>query len=109
MVRQLRHASPIGRAASTIEALRRDVELHHDVRIEREEVELVEAFVQADLGLEDEPAAIPAEEMLRTLEILRLVLLPEDDASVLVREVHLHRRDCGARREPRLLLRRQRR
>ena len=109
MVRQLRHAPPIVRAASTIEALRRDVELHHDVRIERVEIEFVEAFVQADLGLEDEAAAVPAQEMFRALEILRLVLFPEDDASVLVREVHLHRGDRGARRQPCLLLRRQRR
>src|SRR5213079_3398688 len=47
--------------------------------------------------------------ILGVLEILRSIFLPDDEAAVLVREVRLHRREGGAGREPRLLLRRQRR
>jgi hypothetical protein len=63
--------------------------------------------VQTHFGLEVEPAAVAAQQILRTLEFLRAVLLPDREAAVLVRLVHLHRGDCCARREPRLLLRRE--
>jgi len=65
--------------------------------------------VEADLGLEDEPAAVPEDQVLGGLEILRAVLLPDHEAPVADREVHLHRADRRARSEPRLLLRHQER
>ncbi len=65
--------------------------------------------MQSHFRFEVEPAAVPAQQVLRALELLRAVLLPDREAAVLVRLVHLHRGDRRARREPRLLLRRERR
>src|SRR5439155_393534 len=62
-----------------------------------------------DLRLEGEAATIAAQEILGVLEILRAILLPDDEAAVLVCQVRLHRREGRAGREPRLFLRRQRR
>ena len=65
--------------------------------------------MQPHLGLEVEPAAVASQQVLRALELLRAVLLPDREAAVLVRLVHLHRGNRRTRREPRLLLRRERR
>ena len=60
--------------------------------------------MEPDLRFEDEPAAIPEDEVLRGLEVLRAVLLPNHETPVPGREVHLHRADRGPRREAGLLL-----
>ncbi len=64
--------------------------------------------MHSDFRFEREAAPVPAQEILRVLEILRSILLPHHQAAVVVRLIHLHRRERGAGREPRLLLRRQR-
>jgi len=65
--------------------------------------------VQPHLGFEDEPAAVPEDEFLGGFEFFRDVLLPHHEHAVPQRHVHLHRADRGPGREPRLLLRHQRR
>src|SRR2546425_3569107 len=60
--------------------------------------------MEPTLGLEDEPAAVPEDEVLRGLEVLRAVLLPDHEAPVPGRHVHLHRADRGPRCEASLLL-----
>src|SRR2546427_1722598 len=109
MVSQLGNRESIELTARTVERLRGDVVLHHDARIQGGEIELVEAFVHPHLRFEREAATVPAEEILRVLEILRSILLPHHETAVVVRLIYLHRRERGAGREPRLLLRRQRR
>jgi len=81
--------------------------LHHDVRVQRGVIDLDDALVESDLRLEDEPATVAEDELLRALERLRQVFLPEDGDAVLVREVRLHRGERRAGRESRLLLWRQ--
>jgi len=63
--------------------------------------------MEPDLGLEDESPAVPEDQVLRGLEVLRAVLLPDHEAPVPRRHVHLHRADRGPRREAGLLLRHQ--
>src|SRR3990170_519600 len=105
VVRQLGNGQAVGPAACAIQRFRRNVVFHHDVGIQREEIEFVEALVETHLRLEDETSTVSLQKGLRGFEILGAVLLPQGQASVPVRLVHLHRRDGCARREPSLLLR----
>ena len=63
--------------------------------------------MEPDLRLEDEPAAVPPQEVLRGLEVLRAVLLPQHEASVPVGLVHLHRAEGRSRSQAGLLLGRE--
>src|SRR5438309_2199115 len=79
VVPQLGDGETIRGATGAVERLRRDVVLHHDARIEGGEVELVESLVNADFRLERETATIAPQEILGVLEVLRAILLPDDE------------------------------
>src|SRR5256885_6742826 len=84
MVPQLGDGETIRGATGAVERLGGDVVLHHDARIQGGKVEFVEALVHSDFRFEREATAISAQQILGILEILGSVLLPDDEATVLV-------------------------
>jgi len=107
MVRQFGNGKTVGRAARAVQRLRRNVVFHHDVGIQREVVQFVETLMETHLRLEDETPAVSLQKGLRGFEILGAVLLPQGQASIPVRLVHLHGSDGRAWSQSRLLLWRQ--
>ncbi len=85
----------------------RDVKVHHDARIHRNEVDFTHVVVQADQRLVDQSALVGGEHLQGSLGGLGLLLVPGDQDFAAQGGEDLHGRDARAGRDARRGLHRQ--
>ncbi len=81
--------------------LGRDVAVHHDAGVHRDEIDHAHVGVQPHHRLVDHAALVHVDQVERGLGLLRLLLVPGDEDGGAQRGERLHRGDAGAGRDAR--------
>ncbi len=81
----------VGRTAVAVDGFRRNIPIHHDGRIHRDEIEFGNVFVVPKRRIENQPTPVGHQERGRRFEFFRLPFLRRDENTVLARPRQLHR------------------
>ncbi len=73
-----------------MDGLRGDVEVHHDARVHRDEVDLSHMLVQPNDGLVDQPALVGVHQLQGGFGTFGLLFVPGDQDALAQGGQHLH-------------------